>query len=267
MIRLFVLFLICFGTLGQAQTSFGDEVTTIAEPSKFVEIKATVNGRIQSLLVKEGQRITKGQALGEMDARVQQSRVSFARVAAEGQGAILRAETALAQAEALRERVEKARAKGAAQDWEVIQTQQAVALARADLAIAHENRDQAKAQLQLETATLSEFSLIAPFSGTVLEVFPEAGETIDTQTAIMELGQLDVLRATAFVPVEWLSALEVGATLPARLQTIPPREIAPKVGVIDPRVDSVSQTVRIVIELDNMDRAILVGTSIAIFRP
>lgn len=250
-----------------AQSDLSISVTALAEPIQYVDIRSAVNGRVDKLQAREGEIVSQEAQLGAIDASVQTARVAFARVAAEGKGSLLRAQTALAQAEALLVRVRAAKAKGAAQLWEVEQTEQGVALAEADVLIASELAAQSLAQLRLEVATLDEFSFRAPFDGTVLEVFVEVGETIDTQTVIMSLGKLDRLKATAFVPVDWVETLRVGDVMRARLGTTPSRDVEMTVSVIDPRVDPVSQTVRTVLEIDNSDRSILVGTSLEIGAP
>ncbi len=265
-----ILISLILGLLGgaaQAQSDLFSSVSAILEPVSRVDIRTAVNGRIETIDPDEGAEVTQGDVLVSIDARVQKARVAFAQVAADGTGGVARAETALAQAQALLERVLSARKKGAAQAWEVTQTEQAVALAAADLEIAKETKEQSKSQLALELATLEEFLIRAPFPATVLQVFSEPGETIDTQTVIMEIGQLDRLKATAFVPVSWLQTLKAGALLDVTLETQPRQDVQMQVVVIDPRVDPASQTIRVVLELDNTSRDIRVGTSVTVQKP
>lgn len=253
--------------VSMAQTVFSDSVTAILEPVQKVEIRTAVNGRIEALPVAEGATVSKGDVLVVMDSNVQRARVDFAKISAESDGAILRAQTVLAQAEALRDRVQTARSKGAAQAWEVTQTEQAVELAQADLILAKEARDQAVAQLDLEQATLDEFSIRAPFSATVLQKAAETGETIDTQAVIMEIGNLDRLKATAFVPVAWVDGFSPDRAVSAVLDDAGATEVSLEFILADQRIDPASRTVRVVFELDNSDRSVLAGTSVVISRP
>jgi membrane fusion protein (multidrug efflux system) len=265
---LLTLFFLAASTLGvHAQSNFDGGVSAILEPAQKVEIRTSVSGRVMTLPLGEGQEIAQGEILASIDARVQKARVAFARVAADGIGALLRVDAALAQAQALRDRVKSARAKGAALAWEVVQTEHAIELARADQLIARENSAQAKAQLELEIATLEEFSIKAPFPGTVLQIFAELGETVDTQSVILEIGHLDRLSATAFVPAAWANDFSQGQTISVTLNTLPEKDREMEVLVVDPRIDSASQTVRVVLELENQDRDILAGTSVTVRRP
>ncbi len=242
-------------------------VTAILEPAQYAEMKTTVSGRIETIYVREGDAVTGGQPIVQIDADVQRARVALARVAAEGQGGPERARTALAQAMSLRDRVATAHDKGAAHKWEVTQTDQAVALAEADLVIANELQARAEAQLALEQATLEEFVVLAPFDGRVLDVFTEPGETIELDTIILAVGHLDTLTATAFVPLDWAAGFTRGETVSVSLDTPPGAVADAVVAVVDPRLDPASRTVRIQLELANPDGAYLAGTAITLMQP
>lgn len=242
-----------------------DSVSAILEPAQDVDIRTSVAGRIVDLAADEGAQVAAGAPLVEIDSAVQQARVDLARIAAEATGALQRAETALAQAVSLRDRIARARQRGAAQAWEVTQSEQNVQLAEADLIVARETQARAEAQLALEQATLGEFRVTAPFAATVLEVFAETGETVDTQTSLITLGRLDRLSATAFVPLDWVAGLSQGSTLGVTLDDGTRADAV--LDFIDPRVDPASRTVRVKLALDNASGALRVGTGLVLERP
>jgi len=233
--------------------------TAVLEPITEASIRTTVAGRIAEILVREGEEVAAGSPLVAIDAQVQAARVAVARVSAEGGAAVARAEAHLTQAESLANRVREARDRGAAQDWELDAANQAVTLAEADLALAIEAREQALAQLALEQATLAEFSILAPFDATVLEILLAPGEIADTQTVIMEIGALHRLAATVFVSpttsIDWRTGTEISAQVGGQ-------PVTAEVATIDPRLDPVSRTVRVRLEIDNEARGIAVGSSL-----
>ncbi len=247
------------GLVFGAQGSAAQPVSAVLEPVQFVEMRSVVAGRVAVLKASEGQDVKGGATLAQIDARVQQARVDLSRIAAEAKGAEERASILVLQAEKLNERVLAARAKRAAQPWEVTQAKQALELARADQRIALETASQLKAQLLLEEATLKEFTISAPFDGTVFELMVEQGEIIDTQTPVMAFGNLDRLKATAFLPIDWLPELEVGGTLPAQLK-IGGETLGAEIVSIDPRIDPASLSVRIRVEIENPGRRIFAGS-------
>lgn len=260
---------LCIGIL-LFQTSLvaaaAQTVSAILEPFNQVEIRAAVNGRIEQIAVAESEFVTRGALLVGIDARVQRARVALSEIAAQATGPIDRAEIAVAQATALRDRIARARSKGAAQQWEVIQSEQALQLAEADLRIAIEGQARSASQLALDQAILSEFLMVAPFDGIILQIFAEEGEIVDTEKTILEIGNLDRLRATAFVPLDWLDTLTPGAEIRAGIQG-QSGDITGTIVSVDPRVDPASLSVRVLLAFDNASRSLLAGTAVLLDRP
>lgn len=259
MLRMF-LALAVWATQAAAQS-----VTAVLEPAQLADIRSTVAGRITEIAVSEGDRVAIGTVLVQMDSAVQQARVALAKQAAGARGQLQRAAATVDQAEAFATRVRQARARGAAQAWEVTAAEQAVLIAEAEFVIAQEAQSNAAGQLAMEEATLAEFGLRAPFDGTVLEIFKEPGEIIDTQEVVITFGHLRTLQATAFVPVEGFGTLEPGKTLRAivddgRRAT----EQIVTVDVVDPRIDPASQTVRVTMTLPNGDLSIAPGATLVL---
>ncbi|MEL6954090.1 MAG: efflux RND transporter periplasmic adaptor subunit [Pseudomonadota bacterium] len=235
--------------------------SAVLEPALSAEMRSTVPGRIAELAVSEGAVVEAGTLLARIDGNVQSARVELARLAAEAQGGLARAETVLAQSADLAERLRDAAERGAAQSWEVNAASQAEDLARADLVIARELQARAAAELALEEARLAEFDIRAPFSGTVLEIFLAPGEIADTQTVIMEFGAFDRLRATAFVSPDRAAELSPGSEVEGRIDGIAAQA---RVTAIDPRLDPVSQTVRIALEIENGDGRFAIGAGFSL---
>ncbi len=258
-------FLLILALLCQGSAALAQGISAILEPGDMVEIRSTVDGRVDQVLVKEGDEVVQGAVLATIDARVQRARVALAKIAAESTGPVARAEITIEQAKALRDRVVRARNKGAAQAWEVTHAEQALQLTEADHKVAIEGMARSQSQMELEQAILSEFSMVAPFDGTVLQVYSTEGEIVDTEMTVLELGNLDRLQATAFIPLDWLDWLQEGSEVTA---TVGDGKTANgTVASVDPRVDPASLSVRIKIEFDNPERTYLAGTAISIFRP
>lgn len=228
---------------------FAQDVTAVLEPAQSVELRSTVNGRVTEILSLEGTTVTGGEVVAKIDAAVQAARVSLAQVSADAKGAAKRAETLVDQAKFRRNRLASALAKGAAQAWEVEMAEQAVAVAEADLSVVRDEQDRRAAELALEKATLSEFEIRAPFDATVLNVAVDPGEIVDTATVLVEVGALTILQATAFVPIDWLTAVKVSEPIPATFEDGAKQDIS--VLAIDPRIDPASRTVRLVVEVEN----------------
>ncbi|MEH6752088.1 MAG: efflux RND transporter periplasmic adaptor subunit [Paracoccaceae bacterium] len=226
-------------------------VTAILEPAEIVEIRPTVTGRLLALDAREGAEVARGAALAQIDSRGQAQRVALARAVSEADGRVQRAEAQVMQAQALVTRMEQAKARNAAQDWEVEQAAQSLALALADRQIAEEGQEQARAQLALEQAILEDYTLRAPFDGVVLEVAVNTGASVDPQVVILTFAQLSQLEATAFVPLDWLTGIAAGDTMAAQVEGARVQDATVMVSAIDPRIDPASRTVRLRLMLDN----------------
>jgi membrane fusion protein (multidrug efflux system) len=234
--------------------ALAQSVTAVLEPSKTAEIRSTVAGRIADITVDEGDRVTTGASLIQMDNAVQMARVTVAAESSRADGQLQRAKAAVDEAAARADRIAQARTRGAAQSWEVDAAQQALRIAQAEQVMAQEAQGRAAGQLQLEEAILEEFLLRAPFDGTVLQVFKETGEIVDTQQVLIAFGHLRTLEATAFMPVTALDDLTEGQSIPATIDTGSARiDTNVTVHRIDPRIDPASRTVRVTLMLANED--------------
>lgn len=248
-----------------AMPSLAQDVTAVLEPTRSVELRSTVNGRVNSIVQSEGTLVTKDSIVAEIDGSVQRARLNLAQVTAEALGNLDRAEQLVTQATFRRDRIAAAKDKGAAQAWEVELAEQALAVALADLQVARDERARRAAELDLERATLAEFSVRAPFDATVLDVVVDEGEIVDTATVLVELGALDALEATAFLPVDWANALRDGARLNTRVESGGALKAAVK--SIDPRIDPASRTVRVIISVENDGNALRPGEILVVENP
>ena len=261
MLRVCLLALIgFFPTLLAAQS-----VTAILEPDQSVELRSTVNGRVIETVQKEGTAVKEGQVVAKIDAAVQEARVQLAKVASEASGTVLRAQKQLEQAEFRQDQIQQTRDNGAAQAWEVDVAKQAVAVAKADLVVAQDEQDRRAAELALEEATLAEFSIRAPFDGILLNVAVDPGEIVDTATVLVEIGALNRLLATAFVPVDWVQNLAAGDPLKVSLENDTAKDAT--VRAVDPRVDPASRTIRLLVEVSNLDQSMRPGEVLVIENP
>lgn len=256
-----VLIALLLGTAAEAQP-----VTATLEPSQYVEVRAAVSGRLSQLTGEEGARVATGDVLAAIDASVQAARVRLAEAAASATGSTLRGERALAMAETARDRIVEARERGVAQDWEVERSEQTVALAEADLQMVRDELELNLGQLAMERAMLEEFRVRAPFDGTVLQVFRENGEIVDTQSVLLQVGNLATLKATAFVPVDRLAGLAPGSSIEGVLD-IGGDRVDALVTSIDPRMDPASRTVRVTLEIPNPEGRYLVGSALQLELP
>jgi HlyD family secretion protein len=162
-------------------------------PKKAVDISADITGRIISIPVKEGQRVTKGTLLLRIDPSEYEARV------AQAQATMSSAEASALQASANRDQAKRAldRAKSLKQsapnlvsDEQLEQAQTQYDVAQALATSAQHQVGQAEAGLRQAQDLLSKTVLRSPIDGEVTRVAVEEGEVAVPGTFSRETGLL-----------------------------------------------------------------------------
>ena len=231
----------------------------IAYPSKQVVLNAPVDGKVAAILFEEGARIKQGDLLAQMDDAEQKVVVASARLQAESNAEVERAQFALDEAIILLERATETYEKDAASEWEVRRAQLQKDQAAADLQIAKDRQVLAKANLDLEQARLDRMRVLAPFDGEVIEHNAEAGATLTRDDPILAVAVLDPLEAHINLPVSVYRQLKIGQTYQLEAGD-PINAVVPgKLKHIYRIIDTASETVRCVFTIDNRDAEMIAG--------
>ena len=93
---------------------------------------------------------------------------------------------------------------------EVAKAEGELKVADASIKEAEENREIAKAELDLAEQTLEEHTIVAPFDGIVIKRMKHPGESVRANEAVVELGNLNRLAADAYVPLEYAFRVKEG---------------------------------------------------------
>jgi membrane fusion protein (multidrug efflux system) len=127
--------------------------------------------------------------------------------------------------------------------------------------------EQADFQLQLASlrekeaaAILETYRIAAPFSGVVLQVFKQPGESLSPGEAAFEIANFDVMRVEGFVPVSMVTQLRRGAAV--QVEIAGPRSAVRFEGRLKhfaPVVNDVSQEVRVWADVENRDELLKDG--------
>jgi HlyD family secretion protein len=144
-----------------------------------VKLSANVSGDLLELDAHEGDRVTKGQVLGKIDARRYAAQVSQAEAARAGAASEVEAERVkVAQLAADLGRVQKLAATGNASGAELENARAAVEGEQARLRAAEERVDQSDAVLRESRHSLSLTTLVAPIDGVITKREKQVGERV-----------------------------------------------------------------------------------------
>ncbi len=183
-IVILVLVLIVLASIGLviAQRAGEDDEDGPIEASGSIEathidLAAEIGGRVEEVLVEEGEQVEPGQLLVRLDSSLLEAQRE--------------------QAEATLELADRALRAAAAQPGPAAR-------------LATAQRAQAQASLALVEAQLERAELRAPVTATVLTRAIEPGEVTMPGATLLRLGLLDALRITVYVPEDRYGEIEIG---------------------------------------------------------
>ena len=99
----------------------------------------------------------------------------------------------------------------------------------------------------------------APISGSIITKPLENGTTVNTNTAIAIIGDINNLQVTASVPERFVSVLKTGLKAHVSVEAYPDVVFPAKVSRVSPEVDSKSRTKDIVLLFDERDSRVNAG--------
>ena len=144
-----------------------------------VKVSSNVTGELLSLSVREGDKVKRGQLLGQIDKRLGESQVAqFRGAVASTVAQTLQFEESIAQDKRDLDRVEKMHAEGLATQSELEKARSQLRLDETRLAAQKQIVAQNRGQLETALYNLSRATLTAPIDGTILELYHKVGERI-----------------------------------------------------------------------------------------
>lgn len=208
-----------------------------ARGAQSVTLVAGIGGRVASIAVAPGDRVSAGQVVAELDAEA-------ARLLVE------RAELMVSDARATMERLERLEGSGAVS---ALQRQDAeLALRTADLALRQAERD------------LADHRITAPIAGVVGLIEVQPGDLVSPSTELTRIENRDRLEVDFRVPERVAARVAAGDGLKASPVSLPDKTIAGRIIAVDNRVDDTSRTLRLRAEIANPDDALRPGMAFRI---
>jgi RND family efflux transporter MFP subunit len=198
-------------------------------PDRDALIAAQVAGRINRVLVREGDPVERGQPL----ARIEDAPLSDQAKQAAAQLAKARAETNLAKL--TRARIQRVYERG-------IAARQELDDAEARLATAQAGESDVRAAAEIANRQLERATVRSPLSGVVLKVIRKPGELVDgtPATAILEVGDPSRLELVAAATAADLVRVRPGSAAAIDVTALPGARLAGTIAAVSPSVDRAS---------------------------
>jgi len=225
----------------------------VIEPNQAVEIRSSVEGVIDKVFVKRGDRVTAGQILAQLESNAEISAVEMALHRSKMEGRIASARSRLEYADKKLERTASLQKEHYSTPQLRDEAEAEKRIAEADLKDALENQQAARLEHKHATDLLSRRYLRSPFNGVVVDRMLNPGDLAESGTGrkpIMKVAQVEPLRVEVVLPLPAWGKLPVGtkaSVMPEGLGGSYPAVVT----VSDSVFDSASGTFGVRLELTN----------------
>ena len=210
-------------------------VTGTLAPVEAVDVRARLEGDIEDVVVREGERVRAGQVLARFEASQQRSaRESAAAAVAAGQSAVSTAQWTVDQSRELLQ-------AGAIPERDLRAGEQSLAAARAQLAAA-------QSSLRSATSSLADTRVTSPINGTVSTRSVEGGEHVARGAPLLTVVRTEQLELSAAVPARRADEVRVGQRVRFEADA---RQFEGRVARISPTVDPSSRSVTVYVRVEN----------------
>jgi multidrug efflux system membrane fusion protein len=215
----------------QSTPEYYEAVGTV-KPETTSVLGAEISGTLREILVKEGNRVRRGQLLAVIDSRVQQAQLEAAAAGieesnqglAEVKQALQAAEADRKFAEATFQRYKALMAKKSVsqQEYDNAETRYKGALAnematQAKLKQMEARQRQAQAQHSSAATVLSYSRIVSPIDGVVTAKSVDEGTLVMPGTPLITVEETGHFRLDASVPERFLGLIHVGESVPVTL--------------------------------------------------
>jgi len=197
--------------------------TASIEAEQQADVLAKASGTVLKLLVEEGDDVSDGAVLLELDAIEYEARREESRVRAESQ----RREF---------ERIRSLHEKGLASDREFEESKLLM--------------ETAQAQLHVSDITLGYTRVRAPFAGRVTRRIVNAGQNVQVGTHLFSIADLQPLLARIHMPEKEVERIRIGQDVRIVPDARPDESFTGRVTLIAPAVDMRTGTIKVTVAID-----------------
>jgi RND family efflux transporter MFP subunit len=237
-------------------------VTGVIRAEEEVTVRSQFAGIVQRIAVREGDRVREGQLLVQMKNERQRIALDLARAGlSKAEASVEETKVLLANAEKEVSRVKVAAQALPRKELEdktdhVLRLQASLNAQLADLA-------QASEEVKLRENELKETQLLAPFDGTVTQIYINRGDTLrPLDTQVLELVALENLYAELLLPSTYVQKIQLDQKIKVQVES----EWMGRLGQIHgtvmyatPKVDASSRTFKVKVRIPNANGLVRPG--------
>ena len=219
--------------------------TGVIEASRKINITPDIGGKIANIHVEEGEKVTKGQVLAELDTRAIRLQVEQA------QAGLAVAEANYNDAKKNMDRMERLKKENAASEQQYEKIRLAYEAAEAQL-------KQAQAAVNLANHNLDVSIMKAPFSGVVASKNAEVGDVINPMmggfsptSGVLTLMDFSSVKIDIDVSQEDIIRIKKGQTAHLRVTAFSDQDFRGKVSLVNITADPSTKKFKVEVTIDN----------------
>lgn len=226
----------------------------LIEPNQQVDLASPVTGLLDKVLVKRGDRVSKGQVLAQLESRAEQATTELARYKSEQIGPTHMAESKIEFSKRKFSRRKDMAADKLMSLQDRDDSEAEYKQAEAELQVSKENKQIARLEYQQQSGLLALRTIRSPVDGVVVDQLAYPGEVVEASAAkkaILKVAQLDPLRVHVVLPKDAFGRSSVGMTVEV-IPEIPSKgRYTAKVRSVDKLIDAASGTFVVFLEMPN----------------
>lgn len=221
----------------------------ISKPSEDRTLSCPRPGLIAKVLVKEGDTVKAGDSVVQQDDREEQAKLAADKSKAEDSTRVEAQKKIRDQSQVDYKRYQEAHKRGGATNLELDKARIDVEVADAQVKMAEKEQEQARLNYEQTRVLVEKMRLISPINGIVQSTMVNAGESVELNTKVIRIVNLNPLWVEANIPQTTARNLKLGDPSDVRY----PGDVkgSGKVVFIAPVGDSASETILVRVEIAN----------------
>ncbi|HEX7705120.1 MAG TPA: efflux RND transporter periplasmic adaptor subunit [Thermoanaerobaculia bacterium] len=258
--------------VAEARAIAGDARGTVLNASGYVTarrratVSSKVTGKVIEVLIEEGMHVKNGQILARLDSSYADRGLALARAeAAAAASSLEETRVRIREAQLDYDRAARLTASEISSRADLDRAQAQLDAIRARLAAQSDQLQSARRQVDLQSQTVEDSVIRAPFDGVVVSKDAQPGEMISpvsagggfTRTGICTLVDMNSLEIEVDVNEAYINRVHPAQPVEAVLDAYPDWKIPARVITTIPTADRQKATVRVRIALDEKDDRIL----------
>ena len=226
-------------------------IKAFTRPSEDPMLSFVRAGRVDNVLVKKGDVVQADQLLVRLDDGAEQMQLAQLKAQAEDTSKINISDTDLKQKEVDLVKIEQAKIRRSATDWQVRKAQLDVDIARfskfqAEFEHEQDIRAQRQAELQLERMKIR-----SPISGLIEDILVQQGESVDSLADVIRVVKIDPLEIDVAVPLYEAAGLKPGRRALVEFRGAEPESVEGRITHVAAVADAASKTRQATVRVPN----------------